>query len=142
MADYSEDYHDYELDEYGDPSPFNVSTKLINGCYVCDKKDGLSRCAACKIVHYCGREHQATHRKEHKSLCKKIKIAQEVRRTTCWTPACMLIIGVPQACDKEEAELRAAQAGPLTWANPFETAPGHFWGILETRPYMRARFAV
>ena len=27
-------------------------------------------------------------------------------------------------------------------ANYFETGVGHFWGIFETRPYMRARYAL
>jgi hypothetical protein len=30
----------------------------------------------------------------------------------------------------------------MTPANPLENAIGHFWGIHETRPYMRARYAV
>ena len=29
----------------------------------------------------------------------------------------------------------------MTPANPLENARGHFWGILDTRDYMRARFA-
>ena len=34
---------------------------------------------------------------------------------------------------------------PPSWAfqgQPFENNVGDFWGILETRPYMRARFGV
>lgn len=30
----------------------------------------------------------------------------------------------------------------MTPANAFETSVGHFWGILDTRDYMRARFAL
>ncbi|KAK6435559.1 hypothetical protein LTR95_008254 [Oleoguttula sp. CCFEE 5521] len=30
----------------------------------------------------------------------------------------------------------------MSHANAFETAVGHFWGILDTRDYMRARFAL
>lgn len=41
----------------------------------------------------------------------------------------------------EEATLRAAAPG--SWpGNVFETQVGHFWGILETRPYMRNRYAL
>ncbi|KAF2443284.1 hypothetical protein P171DRAFT_362221 [Karstenula rhodostoma CBS 690.94] len=124
MADYSEDYRDYERwNPYGDPSPFDVSTELVDGCSVCDK-DGLIRCAGCRVVHYCRRVHQYAHRKQHKSVCLKIKKAQE-------------------ACDKEEAELRAGPNGPPGWGNPLEDRwPRLFWGIHPMRQYLSARFAV
>jgi hypothetical protein len=34
---------------------FKVSDGLIDGCVVCRKEGILSRCAACKVVFYCGR---------------------------------------------------------------------------------------
>lgn len=90
MAAYSDDYRDYERwNPYDDPSPFNVSTELIDGCSVCDKR-GLVRCDACMVVHYCRRVHQYAHRKQHKSVCTKIKKAQEVSPDTCCTQAYML----------------------------------------------------
>ena len=33
--------------------------------------DDLKRCDACKLVKYCNRECQATHRRAHKKTCKK-----------------------------------------------------------------------
>ncbi|KAK0719115.1 hypothetical protein B0H67DRAFT_642499 [Lasiosphaeris hirsuta] len=50
----------------------------------------------------------------------------------------------PQGCpklDREETELRAKPAGSLLPADVFNTSVGQFWGILDTRNYMRARFA-
>jgi len=75
------------------------------------------------VVFYCSREHQTSDRPAHKSACNGIKIAQQTLAT-------------------EEQKLRAHPGDFLTPANPMESAVGHFWGIHETRPYMRARYAV
>ncbi|KAL5390233.1 hypothetical protein DPSP01_001804 [Paraphaeosphaeria sporulosa] len=124
MEDWSEEYRDYAQGEYyNDPSPFHISTKLIEGCSVCDK-GGLLRCDACYVVHYCRRIHQYAHRKQHKSVCTKIKKAQQV-------------------CDEEEAKLRAGPDGAQDWAHPLEDRwPHRLWIIHPMRQYLTARFAV
>lgn len=43
---------------------------------------------------------------------------------------------------EEEDRVRNMPPDFMTPANAFETHVGHFWGILETRPYMRARYAL
>ncbi|XP_024868156.1 uncharacterized protein LOC112452269 [Temnothorax curvispinosus] len=44
-------------------------------CHVCKRfgDDVLKRCSNCKIILYCGSEHQKQHWKKHKSLCKAIQ---------------------------------------------------------------------
>ncbi|CAG8973042.1 hypothetical protein HYALB_00007270 [Hymenoscyphus albidus] len=42
----------------------------------------------------------------------------------------------------EETELRNAPPDFMMPANVFETSIGHFWGIMGTRDYMRARFGL
>eukprot|EP00644_Phytophthora_capsici_P001769 jgi/Phyca11/533490/estExt2_fgenesh1_pg.C_PHYCAscaffold_140070 len=75
---------------------------------------------ACQVVLYCGVEHQRCHFATHKSVCKEIKKSRELM-------------------EKEAYEIRNATEDFATPANAFETDVGHFWGILGTRPYMRAK---
>lgn len=91
-------------------------------CPVCNKLDGLLRCGGCKAISYCGAEHQTNHRGEHKDACKKIKKSLA-------------------KLEREEAELRNHPPDMFFPANVFETCVGRFWGIHETRDYMRARYA-
>ena len=74
-------------------------------------------------MHYCGRDHQVAHRESHKQACNAIKKTQKV-------------------LDREETKLRAQPGDIFTPANLFEEHAGHFWGIMDTRPYMRARYAL
>lgn len=96
-------------------------------CAYCNASNGnnfkLSRCQACKVVHYCGKDHQVAHRKTHKQACNAIKKTQLV-------------------LDVEEKKLRAHPGDFMTPTNLFEEHVGDFWGLLETRDYMRARFAL
>lgn len=83
----------------------------------------LLRCSGCLAIRYCSREHQAAHWLKHKSVCTKIKKARA----------------------KLAEENRLVRNATPTWwtpANAFETHVGHFWGIAETRDYMRARFTL
>jgi hypothetical protein len=45
---------------------------LISGCQICQKSNGLNTCGKCKVVQYCGREHQANDWPAHKVVCKDI----------------------------------------------------------------------
>ncbi|KUM66571.1 hypothetical protein ACN42_g541 [Penicillium freii] len=90
---------------------------LPSGCGVCSKEDGVLRCSGCKVMMYCGVEHQTAHRQEHKSACSAIR-------------RCRV------AMEKEEQALRDLPDNPYTYG------VGNFWKILETRPYMRSRAAL
>ncbi|KAK8041453.1 hypothetical protein PG994_014460 [Apiospora phragmitis] len=102
---------------------------LQHRCAACDACDAvrqspaLRRCTGCRLVRYCSGEHQVAHRPRHKQLCKRMsklraKLAQEAHA------------------------VRHATEDFMTPANAFATHVGRFWGILNTRDYMRARFAV
>ncbi|KAI1495924.1 hypothetical protein F5X99DRAFT_94947 [Biscogniauxia marginata] len=80
----------------------------------------LQRCGACLVVLYCGVEHQKADRPRHKSSCNLIKQSRE-------------------KLSREERDLRAAQPDIGLPENVFENGRGRFWGVLCTRPYMRAR---
>ncbi|XP_011865065.1 PREDICTED: uncharacterized protein LOC105560504 [Vollenhovia emeryi] len=44
-------------------------------CHVCKRfgdDDSLKRCSRCKLVFYCGKEHQKQHRRKHKSVCNAV----------------------------------------------------------------------
>ncbi|KAL8676592.1 MAG: hypothetical protein Q9186_006908 [Xanthomendoza sp. 1 TL-2023] len=96
-------------------------------CSVCsttiNKDAKLFRCAGCSVLHYCSRDHQVVHWNEHKRACNAIRKAR-------------------QSLDKEEQKLRAHPGDFMTPPNLFEECVGHFWGIFETRNYMRSRYAL
>lgn len=92
-------------------------------CQLCGSTKNLSECAACKVTTYCSRDHQITHGERHAHECKAVKKARDI-------------------FDHEEQKLRDFPGDSLTPAYPFENSVGDFWGILETRNYMRARFAL
>ena len=72
------------------------------------------------MVRYCCREHQINDfQRHHKEFCKDLKIAMA-------------------KTEKEKFKLtQDPNNGDL-----FVDCVGHFWGVLETRPYMRARTEV
>jgi hypothetical protein len=82
-------------------------------------------CGQCLMVHYCSRKCQkADFRSSHKAFCQNIKQLQD-------------------KVEREAEKLRhyrgfmfGSGARP---ENLFETNPGDFWGIFETRNYMRER---
>jgi MYND finger len=83
----------------------------------------LLRCQGCHVTHYCGRDHQVANRESHKRVCNAVKKAQ-------------------QKLDLEETTLRNQPPDMFTPARLFEEHAGHFWGIMATRDYMRARYAL
>ncbi|KAF9877610.1 MYND finger [Colletotrichum karsti] len=88
-------------------------------CAVCSSRSRLQRCAGCQVVYYCGRDHQTSCWATHKRACTKVKKSRENYL-------------------KEEAKIRNAEE--FGWGWTWESAQGHFWGIVETRDYMRARY--
>ncbi|KAF4506559.1 hypothetical protein G6O67_006630 [Ophiocordyceps sinensis] len=92
-------------------------------CEVCHGKDGLLRCSGCQSVYYCGRDHQLSDRGGHKEGCVAVKKALAL-------------------LTREEHKLRNLPEDMWTPANVFDTSVGQFWRIVETRPYMRARFGL
>ncbi|KAK2599666.1 hypothetical protein N8I77_011400 [Diaporthe amygdali] len=93
-------------------------------CQVCHKRSDIQRCGGCKVVYYCSREHQVSDRRSHKGGCTAVKkaLADLVR---------------------EEDQLRNMPGDGFSMPhNVFEEGAGHFWGILGTRNYMRARYGV
>lgn len=99
---------------------------LKHRCAQCDSGDtskALLLCTGCRAVRYCSKDHQVEHRTQHKSVCGRIKKCRK-------------------KLEAEEHEVRNATPDFMTPANAFETHVGHFWGMTNTRPYMRARFAL
>lgn len=95
---------------------------LVSRCPICQTTTKLVQCSACLVMPYCGKDHQAAHRERHKKECTRIRKCRKV-------------------VADEEQKLREHSGDMFMSANPFETGVGHFWGILETRPCMKARFA-
>ncbi|KAE9371410.1 hypothetical protein N431DRAFT_545669 [Stipitochalara longipes BDJ] len=100
-----------------------MSLSLALRCPVCSSTEHLRKCQGCKVQVYCDREHQVSDRDAHMKACNGVKKAQ-------------------QTLDIEEQKLRDHPGDFLTPPNLFEEGVGHFWGIHETRPYMRARYAL
>lgn len=92
-------------------------------CAICRAKSPLLHCSSCKVVTYCGTSHQTVDRPKHKAICTTIRKARET-------------------LEKEEAALRAAPDDMFLPTPVFEKCVGKFWDVLDTRDYMRARFAV
>ncbi|KAI0192282.1 hypothetical protein EV127DRAFT_45710 [Xylaria flabelliformis] len=104
--------------------PFGLAAE--SGCPVCypnrRPQTQLLLCGGCKVVHYCSTDHQKKHRPKHKAACTSIIKSRE-------------------KLEEEEATLRARPGDIFLPGNVFEIGVGSFWGLIETRGYMRARFA-
>ncbi|KAJ6024756.1 hypothetical protein N7540_005553 [Penicillium herquei] len=62
----------------GDRTPLpGASEGLLSGCAVCGQKEGIRICSACRVVAYCGEEHQRAHRATHRFVCNGIKTEQD-----------------------------------------------------------------
>ncbi|EDN02810.1 predicted protein [Histoplasma mississippiense (nom. inval.)] len=92
-------------------------------CGLCKTQGNTLRCSRCQVVYYCSREHQAEHLNAHKKSCSQVRKSRD-------------------ALAAEEQKLRDMPADVLFAGDAFNTCVGHFWGVIETRPYMRARSAL
>ncbi|KAH7177022.1 hypothetical protein EDB81DRAFT_676076 [Dactylonectria macrodidyma] len=103
----------------------NALILLEKDCEVCKKTAGLFRCSACQCVYYCSREHQATDRNNHKTACTAIEKFR---------------VRYEHHVEVLSREMEHGYSMPGQRGSLFQVGAGHFWGILETRPYMTARF--
>ena len=101
-------------------------------CKIClkQKKEGnpLLKCTRCKLVYYCSSSCQKEDFSSHKQICKRIQ-------------------DLTNSVEKEAAPLRSTRehifgAGPIDPVNLFEEEVGNFWGMFDTRDYMRTRLAL
>ncbi|PPQ74967.1 hypothetical protein CVT26_011685 [Gymnopilus dilepis] len=97
---------------------------LLPTCTPSPSSRTLQRCSGCKAVAYCSQEHQLADWAAHKPFCDNLRKLQ-------------------RALDREERKLlrstdmfRTSSHADI-FTNPRKV--GHFWGLLETRDYMRAR---
>ncbi|ORY67743.1 uncharacterized protein BCR38DRAFT_456408 [Pseudomassariella vexata] len=100
----------------GCPVRFNLLSFLtiIHFISIVCPSTNLLQCGGCRVVVYCGPEHQKAQWRFHKTTCNLIKESREKLRA-------------------EEAALRAHPP------DPFKSVPGNFWSWSGTRPYMQAR---
>lgn len=98
---------------------------LIPRCGHCgSSKEPLLRCSRCKVMLYCSREHQTSHRKKHKLPCNTVQQKRDCLQS-------------------EEEALRAPPPNDsITPADVFETQVGHFWDLVSTQDYMKALYRV
>lgn len=121
----------FEVEPYEGKDP---NTSEENCCSQCLKQlksnenpEGVERlmiCSGCQCIYYCSKECQKDEWSNHKKQCKAIRNAE--KRT-----------------ERLAASLRSSTAHHFMPDAPpenlFETSVGRFWGIFETRDYMRAR---
>jgi hypothetical protein len=66
-----------DMDYLSVPTPTNLK---CNGCSVCGSTFNAKRCARCKQVAYCGKEHQTKHWKLHKTFCVPIALVVQAEK--------------------------------------------------------------
>lgn len=86
----------------------------------------LSLCSRCRRVYYCSRECQKRHFPEHKKECKEAKNLD----TTCQRERQLLIDNSGDDMDPFGSP-----------EDPFTNSVGMFWGLFDTRDFMRASSA-
>lgn len=95
---------------------------LRDRCAFCSvSRPKLLLCTGCRAVRYCSREHQVEDRPAHKTDCISIKKQRAV-------------------VEKEADIIRNLGADSWVGGNAFEKVVGRFYGFVETRDYIRARF--
>ena len=99
------------------PTPFCAH------CNINSTSTKLLPCPACKVVHYCGRDHQLAHRDHHKKACNAIKKSQRF-------------------LNREETKLRYDPSDVFLPEILREEQVDHDWGILVTPDDMRASYVL
>ncbi|XP_035674809.1 prolyl hydroxylase EGLN3-like [Branchiostoma floridae] len=56
-----------------------------DGCELCGAMENLLRCGGCRTAYYCSKEHQRTHWKKHKRVCKSKPKKGDGKSTTSTT---------------------------------------------------------
>lgn len=51
---------------------------MSESCAECGAPSEL-KCSACKLVSYCGKEHQKQHWKSHKNICRPFEVSKYVQ---------------------------------------------------------------
>ncbi|KAH6697558.1 hypothetical protein F5X68DRAFT_257700 [Plectosphaerella plurivora] len=90
-------------------------------CLLCGLESSIFQCDDCQVVNYCSAAHRAAHLSKHKAACDRIKKSRK-------------------NLEKEDAALRAMPTDFMLPADIFKTGVGDFWGMTDTRDYMRARY--
>ena len=97
---------------------------MVQICGGCKKESSpslpLKRCSRCHIVLYCSRDCQNNDFSSHKTSCKTIQ----------------------KLTSKMKQEADKLQRLPADDIFIGELVAGNYWGIVETRDYMRARLAL
>jgi len=91
---------------------------MNSSCSLCGKKDPPLKCSVCKVAFYCGRKCQVADYSEHKVTCRIVK---------------------KTLADVEKAEKSVSAEFARDGIDVFRDQVGHFWRLVETRPYMRRR---
>lgn len=100
--------------------------RLVHRCAAlkCEESgDNMLQCTGCHVVRYCTKEHQVAHRPRHKSMCNTVKKQRS-------------------ELAEEEGYVRNGALEFMAPPNAFESDVGHFWSVMSTRDYLRARFAL
>ena len=96
-----------------------ILQNVCNGCLKSENIE-LKTCSQCHIMKYCSETCQKENFPDHKKDCKKIKkLTDNVERLA--------------------GKLRSYSDFGQPAENYFEAHVGHFWGLVETRDYCRAR---
>ncbi|XP_019642469.1 PREDICTED: egl nine homolog 3-like [Branchiostoma belcheri] len=53
-----------------------------DGCELCGAMENLMRCGGCRTAYYCSKEHQRTHWKKHKRVCKSKPAVKDAGKTS------------------------------------------------------------
>ena len=100
-----------------------TASPIISKCGFCPATEGLLHCQGYKVMPYCSKDHQTAHWPSHRAARKVVSKSQK-------------------KLDKEEHDLRNLTNDWMTPTPVFTKGRGHFWGIMATRDYMRARYGL
>lgn len=82
---------------------------------------------------------------ENPNRTQRIKLARKALSISQDCADAYLLLGEQSTKNPQEAisfYVQGVEAGRRALGNEFEELVGHFWGVIETRPYMRCRLAL